>query len=73
MGTGCASYQVAIDKDSWCENYEPSAPNVSVYYDTTRVMGITVRSNRSLIGSGSSRVTKGKGLRIVSGPSNIII
>ncbi|KAH8913057.1 pectate lyase a, partial [Coniochaeta sp. PMI_546] len=78
-GTGCAPWgtasacQVAIDKDSWCENYEPSAPKVSVSYDTAGVLGITVKSNKSLIGSGSSGIIKGKGLRIVSGASNIII
>jgi pectin lyase len=78
-GTGCAPWgtasacQLAIDKDSWCENYEPSAPKVSVSYDNAGVLGITVKSNKSLIGSGSSGIIKGKGLRIVSGASNIII
>jgi pectin lyase len=37
------------------------------------VLGITVKSNKSLVGQGSSGVIKGKGLRIVSGASNIII
>lgn len=35
-GTGCAPWgtasacQLAINKDSWCDNYESSAPSVSV-------------------------------------------
>lgn len=78
-GTGCAPWgtasacQVAIDKDSWCTNYQPNAPKVSVSYDNAGVLGITVKSNKSLIGSGSVGVIQGKGLRIVSGASNIII
>ncbi|KAB5576277.1 pectate lyase a [Coniochaeta sp. 2T2.1] len=78
-GTGCAPWgtasacQVAINKDSWCDNYEPSAPKVSVSYDVAGVLGITVKSNKSLIGSGSAGVIKGKGLRIVSGANNIVI
>ncbi|KAK3934537.1 putative pectin lyase [Diplogelasinospora grovesii] len=77
--TGCAPWgtasgcQTAIDQNSWCENYEPSAPKVSVTYDKAGILGITVGSNKSLVGSGSSGVIKGKGLRIVSGASNIII
>lgn len=34
---------------------------------------IIVKSNKSLVGEGSSGVIKGKGLRIVSGATNIII
>ncbi|CEJ58854.1 putative pectin lyase B [Penicillium brasilianum] len=78
-GTGCAPWgtasacQVAIDQNSWCENYESSAPSVSVSYDNAGVLGITVASDKTLIGSGSAGIIKGKGLRIVSGASNIII
>jgi pectin lyase len=43
------------------------------YSDNAGVLGITVKSNKSLLGSGSSGVIKGKGLRVVSGASNIII
>lgn len=77
--TGCAPWgtgsacQVAINKDNWCKNYESSAPSVSVTYDKAGELGITVNSHKTLIGSGSSGVIKGKGLRIVSGASNIII
>ncbi|RHZ68358.1 hypothetical protein CDV55_107559 [Aspergillus turcosus] len=77
--TGCAPWgtasacQLAINLNNWCTNYEPNAPSVSVTYDNAGVLGITVNSNKSLLGSGSSGVIKGKGLRIVSGASNIII
>ncbi|KAL4773264.1 pectin lyase B [Aspergillus nidulans var. acristatus] len=77
--TGCAPWgtasacQVAINKNDWCTNYQPNAPSVSVTYDNAGVLGITVKSNKSLVGEGSSGVIKGKGLRIVSGASNIII
>ncbi|KAJ0420979.1 pectin lyase B [Aspergillus carlsbadensis] len=78
-GTGCAPWgtasacQVAINKDNWCTNYQPDAPTTSVSYDNAGVLGITVNSNKSLVGQGSAGVIKGKGLRIVSGASNIII
>ncbi|KAL4869172.1 pectin lyase B [Aspergillus spectabilis] len=77
--TGCAPWgtasacQLAINKNSWCTNYQPNAPSVSVSYDNAGILGITVKSNKSLVGEGSSGVIKGKGLRIVSGASNIII
>ncbi|CAI7611060.1 unnamed protein product [Penicillium glandicola] len=78
-GTGCAPWgtasacQLAINQNDWCTNYEPDAPSASVTYDNAGVLGITVTSNKSLIGSGSAGIIKGKGLRIVSGASNIII
>ncbi|KAJ5599410.1 hypothetical protein N7450_000477 [Penicillium hetheringtonii] len=77
--TGCAPWgtasacQVAINKDDWCTNYQPDAPSVSVSYDNAGSLGITVSSDKTLIGEGSAGVIKGKGLRIVSGASNIII
>ncbi|KAK5634525.1 hypothetical protein RRF57_010238 [Xylaria bambusicola] len=78
-GTGCAPWgtgsgcQTAINQNQWCTNYQPGAPNVSVSYDKAAILGTTVKSNKSLIGQGSSGVIIGKGLRIVSGASNIII
>ena len=78
-GTGCAPWgtgslcQLAIDANSWCENYEASAPKASISYDKAGLLGITVASKKTILGSGSSGVIKGKGLRIVSGASNIII
>ncbi|PYH86747.1 putative pectin lyase A [Aspergillus uvarum CBS 121591] len=77
--TGCAPWttasgcQLAINQNDWCTNYEPDAPSVSVTYDNAGVLGITVASDKTLIGVGSSGIIKGKGLRIVSGASNIII
>ncbi|RMD42303.1 hypothetical protein DV735_g2833, partial [Chaetothyriales sp. CBS 134920] len=78
-GTGCAPWgtasacQVAINKNGWCTNYEPDAPTVSVTYNNAAMSGIKVASNKSLVGEGSAGVIKGKGLKIVSGASNIII
>ncbi|OQN98693.1 putative pectin lyase B [Cryoendolithus antarcticus] len=71
-GTG-SSCQVAINQNGWCQNYEPSAPTTTVSYDKAGVLGITVASKKTIIGVGTSGVIKGKGLRIVSGASNIII
>jgi pectin lyase len=77
--TGCAPWgtasgcQLAINKDNWCTNYEPSAAKVSVTYDNAGMLGITVGSNKSLIGVGSKGIIKGKGIRMVSGASNVII
>ncbi|KAG9818521.1 polysaccharide lyase family 1 protein, partial [Aureobasidium melanogenum] len=72
-GTGSLCQQ-AIDKDGWCENYESSAPKVSsITYDKAGMIGITVNSNKSLVGQGNKGVIKGKGLRMANGVKNIII
>ncbi|KEY71794.1 hypothetical protein S7711_06546 [Stachybotrys chartarum IBT 7711] len=77
--TGCAPYgtasgcQTAINKNDWCTNYQPNSPKVNVKYDKAAILGITVKSNKSIIGVGSAGVIKGKGLRIVSGAKNVII
>ncbi|KAI0592835.1 putative pectin lyase [Biscogniauxia sp. FL1348] len=78
--SGCAPWgtasacQTAINKDDWCTNYEPDAPTVdSITYDAAGVLGITVGSDKTLIGEGTKGVIKGKGLRIVNGVKNIII
>ncbi|KAJ5218591.1 putative pectin lyase A [Penicillium cinerascens] len=80
--TGCAPWgtasgcQVAINQNDWCTNYEPQAPSVSVTYDKAGILGITVTSDKTIIGEGSKGTIMGKGLRIVSGvsgASNIII
>ncbi|KAF2625553.1 polysaccharide lyase family 1 protein [Macroventuria anomochaeta] len=77
---GCAPWgtasacQKAINKDGWCDNYQPNAPKVTgIKYDKAGVLGMTVGSNKSLIGQGSKGVIKGKGVRIVSSAKNIII
>lgn len=75
--TGCAPWgtasacQVAINQNDWCNNYEPDAPSVSVTYDNAGVLGITVGSNKSLVGKSGATI-KGKGLRLV-GSSNVIL
>ncbi|KAG2166451.1 hypothetical protein VTO58DRAFT_111207 [Aureobasidium pullulans] len=72
-GTGSLCQQ-AIDKDNWCENYESSSPKVSsLTYDKAGMIGITVNSNKSLVGQGSKGIIKGKGLRMANGVKNIII
>ncbi|THW90110.1 putative pectin lyase [Aureobasidium pullulans] len=72
-GTGSLCQQ-AIDKDNWCENYESSSPKVSsLTYDKAGMIGITVNSNKSLVGQGSKGIIKGKGLRLANGVKNIII
>lgn len=77
--TGCAPWgtatacQVAINQNDWCTNYQPDAPSVSVSYDNAGVEGITVGSNKSIVGkSGSAATFKGKGIRIVEA-SNVIV
>jgi pectin lyase len=77
--TGCAPWgtgslcQLAINKDSWCDNYQASSPKASVSYNNAGIAGITVGSNKSILGSGSAGVIKGKGLRIANGAKNVII
>ncbi|KAM0550214.1 hypothetical protein ACHAPJ_009062 [Fusarium lateritium] len=77
--TGCAPYgtaaacQVAINKDNWCQNYQPNAPKVTVKYDKAPFNPIVVGSNKSLVGVGSKGVIKGKGLYIAKGNKNVII
>lgn len=57
--SGC---QIAINQNDWCSNYEPDAPTVdSITYDAAGVEGITVGSDKTIIGKGTSGVIKGKG------------
>ncbi|PSN67344.1 pectin lyase A precursor [Corynespora cassiicola Philippines] len=67
--------QDAINKANWCTNGNAGAgaTSISVTYDTAGVSGITVGSNKSLIGVGSQGVLRGKGLRIANGAKNVII
>lgn len=77
--TGCAPWgtdaacQTAINQNGWCDNYQPDAPKVDVSYDKAASLGISVGSNKSLVGVGSKGVIKGKGIRMVSGANNVII
>ncbi|KAJ4298993.1 hypothetical protein N0V90_004237 [Kalmusia sp. IMI 367209] len=72
-GTASAC-QIAINQNDWCTNYQPDAPTVSsITYSAAGVEGITVASDKTIIGEGSKGVIKGKGLRMANGVSNIII
>lgn len=72
-GTG-SNCQQAINQNNWCTNYQPNAPKVnSITYNKAGVIGMTVQSNKSLIGQGSKGVIKGKGIRMSGGVKNIII
>ncbi|KIY72357.1 polysaccharide lyase family 1 protein [Cylindrobasidium torrendii FP15055 ss-10] len=64
--------QLAIDANSWCENYESGAATTTVTYNKAGVTPLKVGSNKTILGSGSNAGIKGKGLKI-SGASNIII
>lgn len=77
--TGCAPWgtasgcQLAINKDDWCSNYQSSAGSVKVTYDNAASKPINVGSDKTLIGSGTAGVIKGKGLSLSKGVSNVII
>lgn len=77
--TGCAPWgtasacQLAINKDDWCSNYQSDAASVSVTYDNAASTPINVGSDKTLIGSGSAGIIKGKGLSLSGDVSNIII
>ena len=57
----------------WCDNYQAKAPKVAVKYSKAGLQPIQVKSNKSIVGSGSKGVIRGKGLRISGGQKNIII
>ncbi|KAJ7114075.1 pectin lyase fold/virulence factor [Mycena epipterygia] len=64
--------QLAIDANSWCENYESSAAKSTATYYTAGTTPLVVGSNKTLLGKGSAGGIKGKGLKI-TGANNIII
>jgi len=64
--------QLAIDKDNWCENYEAGAATTSITYNSGGLSPITVGSNKTLLGKGSSGGIKGTGLYL-KGSQNVII
>ncbi|KAI5361827.1 Putative pectate lyase, pectin lyase/virulence factor [Septoria linicola] len=77
--TGCAPWgtasgcQLAINANDWCGNYQSGAGAVEVTYDNAGTSPIKVKGDKSIIGSGSSGVIKGKGLSLQNDVSNIII
>ncbi|KXT17546.1 hypothetical protein AC579_3198 [Pseudocercospora musae] len=77
--TGCAPWgtaagcQQAINANDWCADYQSGAGAIQVTYDVAGTSAIKVASDKTIIGSGSSGVIKGKGLSFQSGVSNIIL
>ncbi|KAL3425290.1 pectin lyase [Phlyctema vagabunda] len=65
----CDAGQLAIAVIGWCDPY----PAKKITYDNAGMSSIEVKANKSLIGTGSGAVIRGKGLRIVNGAENIII
>ncbi|KAB2575063.1 putative pectin lyase a precursor protein [Lasiodiplodia theobromae] len=67
--------QDAINHASWCDNGNAGtgSTSITVKYDTAGVSGLTVGSNKSIIGVGSKGVIRGKGLRMANGAKNVII
>lgn len=61
--------QNAIDNSDWCGDY----PTTTCTYDKAAIESITVGSNKSIVGVGSDGVIRGKGLRMTSGATNVII
>ncbi|PVF92516.1 putative pectin lyase precursor [Serendipita vermifera] len=67
--------QLAIDQNSWCENYYPSAATgtASWYISGTGYSySLKVGSNKTLLGKGSSAGIKGIGL-LIQNADNVII
>ncbi|KAG8989617.1 hypothetical protein FRB94_014176 [Tulasnella sp. JGI-2019a] len=64
--------QLAIDKGSYCENYEPNAAKATVTYDAAGLSPIYVGRNKTLLGKGSNAGIKGTGLYL-RGVQNVII
>lgn len=77
--TGCAPWgtaagcQLAINANDWCGNYEAGAGAVQVTYDVAGTSAISVNSDKTIIGVGSSGIIKGKGLKFSNDVSNIIV
>lgn len=67
--------QDAINQASWCTNGNAGAGSttIKVTYDKAGISGLTVGSNKSIIGAGGKGVLRGKGLRIANGAKNVII
>ncbi|EKG21328.1 Pectate lyase/Amb allergen [Macrophomina phaseolina MS6] len=67
--------QDAINHASWCDNGNAGAgsTSITVTYDKAGVSGLTVGSNKSIVGVGSKGVIRGKGLRLANGAKNVII
>ncbi|KAK7042118.1 polysaccharide lyase family 1 protein [Favolaschia claudopus] len=77
-GSGCKPWtcspnpQITIDKDSWCENFQPNAAKTTVTYDNAGLNPLRVGNNKTLLGKGSGSGIQGKGLYL-KGSNNVII
>lgn len=60
---------IDIEKLGWCDPY----PSTTCTYYKAPLDAIEVASNKSIVGVGTAGVIRGKGLRLVSGVSNVII
>ncbi|KAJ1302352.1 hypothetical protein OPQ81_001166 [Rhizoctonia solani] len=73
-GPGCAPWsctpnpQLSLDGGGWCG----SNPAITATYKKAGTSGIRVKSNKTILGKGTSGWIKGKGL-LLSGVSNVII
>lgn len=73
--TGCAPWgtdsacQLAINANDWCGDN----PAADVSYDNAGTTPIDVASDKTILGTGSDAVIRGKGLRFANGASNVII
>ncbi|PQE19799.1 pectin lyase F protein [Rutstroemia sp. NJR-2017a WRK4] len=65
---GSAGQNAINAANNWCGD----SPSVQVTYDKAGITGISVASNKSIVGVGSNAVIKGRGLRL-QGVSNVII
>ncbi|KAB5590296.1 hypothetical protein CTheo_6258 [Ceratobasidium theobromae] len=74
-GPGCKPWtcspnpQLAINANNWCSS---SYEQVTVTYKSAGTSGIRVKSNKTILGKGTSGWIKGKGL-MISGQTNVII
>ncbi|KAE8356680.1 pectin lyase fold/virulence factor [Aspergillus coremiiformis] len=60
---------IKVKGSTWCGSY----PTTKCTYDNAGIQGLTVASDKSIVGVGNAGVIRGKGLRLVNGVSNIII
>lgn len=60
---------IKTDGSDWCGDY----PSTTCTYDNAGLEGLTVASDKSIVGVGSAGVLRGKGLRLTSGVQNVII
>ncbi|KAG8748238.1 hypothetical protein FRC10_007627 [Ceratobasidium sp. 414] len=59
-------------KNNYCSSAVPTAPKSTATYNKADLIGITVGSNKTLLGKGSSGGIKGKGL-LIRNAKNVII